>query len=69
MKKILNWMGKREGEDIWFQANVPGNIQNDYAIHYGWGDINFGNNCLRYEELEDSVWYYRAEFEIDSAEK
>lgn len=69
MKKKLNWMGRREGESLWFNANVPGNIQNDYALHYGWGDINYGSNCLRYKELEDSVWYYRAEFDIDSTKK
>ncbi len=69
MIKRLNWLGRREGEDIWFCAKVPGNIQNDYALHYGWGDINYGTNCLRYQELEDSVWYYRAEFDIDTEEK
>ena len=69
MKKRLDWMGRREGEDIWFHANVPGNIQNDYALHYGWGDINYGANCLRYEELEDSTWYYRAEFDIETSKK
>lgn len=69
MKKRLDWMGRREGESVWFHANVPGNIQNDYAIHYDWGDINYGSNCLRYKELEDSVWYYRAEFEINDAKK
>ena len=69
MKQKLNWMGRREGENIWFHANVPGNIQNDYAVHYGWGDINYGYNCLRYKELEDSTWYYRAEFDTEPGKK
>ena len=69
MIKRLNWTGRREGEDVWFHAEVPGNIQNDYARHNGWGDINYADNCLKYKELEDSAWYYRAEFDADTKEK
>jgi len=69
MKKTLTWLGRRDNEDVWFPATVPGNIQNDYATYYDWGDINYGDNCLRYQEIEDSTWYYRTEFEIDTNEK
>lgn len=65
MKKTLTWLGRREGEDVWFPASVPGNIQNDYAIFNNWGDLNYGDNCLRYLDIEDDAWFYRAEFEIN----
>ena len=65
MIKRLNWFGKREGEEEWFPVCVPGNIQKDYAAHCGLGDLNYADNCKRYETIEDDVWYYRAEFVED----
>lgn len=62
MIKRLNWQARRGSEETWFPANVPGTIQHDYAEYYGWGDVNYADNCMRYSELEDSTWYYRSEF-------
>ena len=60
--KRLNWFGRKENEAEWFSASVPGNIQDDYARTQNWGDLNYGDNCKRYETIEDDAWYYRAVF-------
>ena len=62
MIRRLNWQGRRVGEDACFGATVPGNIQMDYARFCGWGDLNYGKNCERYEEIEDCTWEYRTSF-------
>lgn len=65
----LNWFGTRIGEDFAFKANVPGNIQRDYAEAKNWGDINYGKNCLRYQEIEDDTWIYTAEYIYSPSEE
>ena len=62
--KRLNWLGKRCDTGECFAATVPGNIQQDYAAFCGWGDLNYGNNCKRYEEIEDCTWEYRTTFSM-----
>ncbi len=62
------WLGRRDGEDDWFSACVPGNIQKDYAAFRGWGDVNYGNHFEQYAELESSAWYYRTELVYSKAE-
>lgn len=44
-----------------FPATVPGNIQLDYAIANGWGNVNYMDNCTKFEALEDSYWIYRTQ--------
>ena len=44
-----------------FDATVPGNIQDDYGRANHFGDINFGDNCKKYEPLEDCAWLYRTQ--------
>lgn len=55
-----NWTGCMVGENIDFPANVPGNIQKDYADFNNWGDINYADNCKRYLPLEDKAWIYKS---------
>ena len=68
MKQRLNWQGKKNDENEWFPASVPGTIQHDYAEFHNWGDVNYADNAARYKELEDSTWFYRAEFEVPKKE-
>lgn len=58
----LEWTGQRTGDSMIFAASVPGNIQLDYANAMGWGDINYGENCKKYPELEPYAWDYRTTF-------
>jgi len=58
----LKWYAKRVGEDDVFTATVPGDVQRDYAEFKGFPDLNFGTNCNRYLEIEDSTWIYITEF-------
>ncbi len=62
-----NWFGNRTGENAWFPAQVPGNIQNDYAKFHKWGDINFADNYKRYAALEADTWRYRTELVYEAA--
>ena len=58
------WQGARVHNDVvspWFEATVPGNIQEDYGKANGFPDHNFGDNCKLYEALEDDGWLYKAE--------
>lgn len=63
-----NWEGAYLGETPteFFPATVPGNIQKDYAAYKGWGDVDFGDNCLAYKALEDGAWLYRTEVKADA---
>ena len=60
----LKWFGQREGSEERFAASVPGNIQRDYALFQGWGDVNYGDNCKKYLEIEDSAWFYHTTFDL-----
>lgn len=63
MKFTLNWMCSIKGENDFFEAEVPGNVQNDYAKTHNWGDVNYGDNCKQYNELEEKAWVYKSEFD------
>ena len=70
MKFDQNWIGARlfdGGEEI-FAASVPGNIQYDYAVSRGFGDVMYGENALRFEALEDDGWEYRTRLEYEAAD-
>lgn len=61
---LQKWQGARIHNGItgsWFEATVPGNIQEDYGKANGFPDVNFGDNCKLYEALEDDGWLYRTE--------
>ena len=61
---LLKWYGQLDGTDEIFPASVPCNIQKDYAEFKGWGDINYGDNCKKYLDVEDAVWFYHTSFDI-----
>ncbi len=39
------WKIQHNNEEL-IPANVPGNVQSDYAEFYGWGDVNYADNCI-----------------------
>lgn len=51
---------RTDGNSPWFKAQVPGNVQADYARHMGWGDVNYGMNAEKFRETEDYIWEYRS---------
>lgn len=57
-----------EGPSEWFSAEVPGNVQYDYARMMGWGDISVGENVTRFRQTEDYTWEYRTQLRYDVAE-
>lgn len=58
------WTGmnvtKNDGE---FPAEVPGNIQFDYAKAKGWPDYQYADNCRMFESIEDDEWCYCAKLD------
>ncbi|MBE5039528.1 glycoside hydrolase family 2 protein [Ructibacterium gallinarum] len=48
-----------------FPADVPGNIQLDYAKANGFADVNWMDNCTKFQELEDYTWFYRSELKYE----
>ena len=46
---------KSDGE---FSAEVPGNIQYDYALAKNWPDYQYADNCNMFKDLEDDTWKY-----------
>jgi len=60
------WQGRllstnaKEALTPYFPAEVPGNIQYDWAVHEGFADrIMFGTTAQRFETVEDNYWEYR----------
>ena len=48
-----------------FPAEVPGNIQYDYAVHHGFGNFQFSDHILQFQALEDFWWIYRTQLQYD----
>ena len=63
MRKYTKWQASVAGENEFFDAKVPGNLQCDYASAHNYGDVNYGKNCLEYLWMEEKSWVYRTEFE------
>ena len=59
MRYAQTWNLRRIGTEEWFPARVPGNIQYDYAVSHGFGDIHYGMNHLKFLEIEDWEWEYQ----------
>ena len=57
--------GERNEE---FAATVPGNIQYDYGEYVGFGDPMYGENCTKYEALENDSWAYMTKLSYDRKE-
>lgn len=50
----------------YFPAEVPGNVQRDYAKHIGiLENLHFGTTAKALEAVEDCTWLYRAFLEYD----
>jgi len=68
MKYRQNWKARAirpDGASEWFDAKVPGNVQHDYGVHMGWGDVNFADNADLYRETEGYTWEYRTELSFE----
>ncbi len=68
MKFYQSWTARvLEGgnPDEKFPAQVPGNLQDDYAKFHNWGDVNYGTNVLKYKDTEEFTWQYEAELNFD----
>ncbi|MBQ1955655.1 MAG: hypothetical protein II350_07940, partial [Clostridia bacterium] len=48
-----------------FEANVPGNLQHDYASAFGFGDFQFSDNIKKFDEIEDYTWQYSTTLNYD----
>lgn len=48
-----------------FPANVPGNIQYDYAVANNFSDFQFSDNIKQFDEIEDYWWIYYTKLEYD----
>ena len=64
-----NWLGcavvdGKKGE--YFPVTVPGNIQKDYGVFADFGDMNYMNNCKKYEATENWFWNYKTELKVDA---
>lgn len=63
----LNWLGAAVVSGKYserFAVEVPGNIQRDYAVHMGFGDINYMDNCKKFIDTEDYSWSYTADIDV-----
>lgn len=69
MKFLQKWVGATIADgkySEYFHANVPGNIQKDYAEFMQWGDVNWMDNCTKYRDIEDWFWSYKSELVFDA---
>ena len=62
------WQGKncRTGEA--FPACVPGNIQYDFGVFKGFGDVNYADNYKKFMPYEDDAWEYSTTLSFDKKE-
>ena len=61
MRFKQNWQAARydfenKKEYQRFDAEVPGNVQYDYARAFDFKDIQFSNNVEQFDEIEDYYW-------------
>ena len=69
MKYFQNWQARairEDGPSLWFEAQVPGNVQYDYGLMMDWGDINFGDNVEKFRVTEGYTWEYRTMLQYDA---
>ena len=58
---------RQDGAGEWFPAQVPGNLQHDYGVHMGWGDISVSENVTRFRQTEGYTWEYRTALDFSLA--
>ena len=64
------WEGRNctKAAQEYFSVHVPGNIQYDYGVAHGFGDVQYADNCARYRDLENDHWEYRTRLQYDKKE-
>lgn len=70
MKFYQNWEAARynpETKELYetFKANVPGNVQYDYAVSHGFGDIQYSDNVKQFKKIEDYWWIYKTKINYE----
>lgn len=73
MRFYQEWLASRYDENRKinyesFKAEVPGNVQYDYAVFKGFGDIQFADNVKKFKEIEDYWWVYKTTLNFDKKE-
>lgn len=70
MRFDQKWMGRncQKNPEQWFEAQVPGNIQHDYAIFHNFEDWNYASNYEQFLPLEEDHWEYSAVLSYDKKE-
>ena len=73
MRFYQEWLASRYDENRKinyesFKAEVPGNVQYDYAVFKGFGDIQFADNVKKFKEIEDYWWVYKTTLDFDKKE-
>ncbi len=68
MKYYLDWTGSLLGADLneieSFPAEVPSNIQRDFAAHKGWLDtLQFADNAKKLDAYRNNFWKYTTKLE------
>lgn len=60
MKFEQEWKGRNcsENAEEYFAATVPGNIQYDYGVAHGFGNVQYADNYKQYLPLENDDWEY-----------
>ena len=62
------WSGRNCRTDEVFSASVPGNIQYDFGVFKGFGDVNYSDNYKKYAPYEDDGWEYITSLDFDAKE-
>lgn len=71
MQFLQEWQasvfGLNQAEKLdFFTAEVPGNVQYDYAKAFGFGDFAFSDNIKKFKEIEDFYWVYKTELSFSA---
>ena len=62
------WSGARIHKGVRgdsFSAEVPGNIQYDYALANNFKDVYYADGCRQFDALEGDEWEYSAELNFE----
>ena len=59
-----NWQFKRQGDEKWLPASVPGTVHQDLMRNGIIEDVYFENNAQAYQWIENDNWLYQTQFEI-----
>ena len=68
MKFYQKWQGRSVNRGSWFIANVPGNIQYDYAKANSFKDMQYGCNFKQFNEIEDDTFEYKTVLDFTANE-